>query len=69
VEAAALGCPVTAIATLEIEQGQGRDIRGHLGCVPEALELHTTTGHGDMLCRLVARSNADVQRVTDRGGI
>jgi hypothetical protein len=30
------------------------------------LELHTTTGSGDMLCRLVARSNADLQRVIDR---
>jgi DNA-binding Lrp family transcriptional regulator len=29
------------------------------------LELHTTTGSGDMLCRLVARSNADLQRVID----
>ncbi len=34
--------------------------------VPEVLELHTTTGQGDMLCRLVARSNADLQRVIDR---
>ena len=34
--------------------------------MPEVLELHTTTGHGDMLCRLVARSNADLQRVIDR---
>jgi DNA-binding Lrp family transcriptional regulator len=37
-----------------------------LGGVPEVLELHTTTGRGDMLCRLVARSNADLQRVIDR---
>ncbi len=30
------------------------------------LELHTITGEGDMLCRLVARSNGDLQRVIDR---
>ncbi|WP_228977163.1 Lrp/AsnC family transcriptional regulator [Streptomyces sp. DH12] len=66
VDPAALGYPVTAFATLEIKQGQGADVREHLAGVPEVLELHTTTGHGDMLCRLVARSNADLQRVIDR---
>ncbi|MFG2137103.1 Lrp/AsnC family transcriptional regulator [Streptomyces sp. NPDC048650] len=66
VDPAALGYPVTAFATLEIKQGQGSAIRAHLATVPEVLELHTTTGHGDMLCRLVARSNADLQRVIDR---
>ncbi|MDQ0787257.1 Lrp/AsnC family transcriptional regulator [Streptomyces sp. B3I8] len=66
VDPAALGYPVTAFATLEIRQGQGADVRAHLAGVPEVLELHTTTGRGDMLCRLVARSNADLQRVIDR---
>ncbi|MCZ4100346.1 Lrp/AsnC family transcriptional regulator [Streptomyces sp. SID13666] len=66
VDPAALGYPVTAFATLEIKQGQGVDVRAHLAGVPEVLELHTTTGQGDMLCRLVARSNADLQRVIDR---
>lgn len=66
VDPAALGYPVTAFATLEIKQGQGSDVRAHLSGVPEVLELHTTTGTGDMLCRLVARSNADLQRVIDR---
>jgi DNA-binding Lrp family transcriptional regulator len=65
VDPAALGYPVTAFATLEIKQGQGADVRAHLTTVPEVLELHTTTGRGDMLCRLVARSNADLQRVID----
>ncbi|MFJ9213211.1 AsnC-fmaily transcriptional regulator [Streptomyces sp. L-9-10] len=66
VDPAALGYPVTAFATLEIKQGQGADVRAHLTTVPEVLELHTITGQGDMLCRLVARSNADLQRVIDR---
>jgi Transcriptional regulators len=65
-EPAALGYPVTAFATLEISQGQGQDVRAHLAAVPEVLELHTITGQGDMLCRIVARSNADLQRVIDR---
>jgi DNA-binding Lrp family transcriptional regulator len=38
----------------------------HLATIPEVLEVHTITGQGDMLCRLVARSNSDLQRVIDR---
>ena len=34
--------------------------------IPEVLEAHTITGAGDMWCRVVARSNADLQRVIDR---
>ena len=30
------------------------------------LEAHTITGSGDLLCRIVARSNADLQRVIDQ---
>ena len=36
-----------------------------LAAVPEVLEVHTITGAGDMLCRVVARTNADLQRVLD----
>ena len=28
--------------------------------------MHTITGQGDLLCRVVARSNADLQHVLDR---
>lgn len=62
----ALGYPVTAFATLEIRQGRGSDVRAHLATVPELLEMHTVTGSGDMLCRIVAPSNADLQHVIDR---
>ena len=62
----ALGFAVTAFATLEIRQGRGADVLAHLHGIPEVLEVHTITGAGDMLCRVVARSNADLQRVLDR---
>jgi DNA-binding Lrp family transcriptional regulator len=62
----ALGYTVTAFATLEIRQGRGQVVLEHLRDIPEVLEVHTITGAGDMLCRLVARSNADLQRVLDR---
>ena len=65
VDAAALGFPVTAFVTLEITQS-GYDVIGHrLAAVPEVLEVHTVTGSGDLLCRVVARSNTDLQRVLD----
>ena len=65
-DAAALGYGVTAFATLEIRQGRGRAVLDHLRAIPEVLEVHTITGAGDMLCRVVARSNDDLQRVLDR---
>jgi len=40
-------------------------VADRLALIPEVLEVHTITGTGDMLCRVVARSNADLQRVID----
>ncbi len=63
----ALGYPVTAFLTLEIRQGSGHDVVArHLAAIPEVLEAYTITGAGDMWARVVARSNADLQRVIDR---
>ena len=67
---AALGYPVTAFLTLEIRQeqraGGGHDAVGsHLAAIPEVLEAHTITGAGDLMVRVVARSNTDLQRVID----
>ncbi len=63
----ALGYPVTAFLTLEIRQGSGHDVVArHLGTIPEVLEAYTITGAGDMWARVVARSNADLQRVIDK---
>jgi DNA-binding Lrp family transcriptional regulator len=63
---AALGHVVTAFLTLEIRQGAGHDaVAATLATVPEVLEAHTITGAGDMWVRVVARSNADLQRVID----
>ncbi|MEV6970861.1 Lrp/AsnC family transcriptional regulator [Hamadaea sp. NPDC051192] len=63
---AALGYAVTAFVTLEIRQSRGHDaVAEHLVAIPEVLEVHTITGSGDLVCRVVARSNADLQRVID----
>jgi DNA-binding Lrp family transcriptional regulator len=65
-----LGYPVTAFVTLEIRQHSPRraahdEVSEHLSAIPEVLEAYTTTGAGDVLARIVARSNADLQRVID----
>ena len=63
---AAMGYPVTAFCSLEIRQGRGHAVVAeHLARIPEVLEAHTITGSGDLLIRVVARSNADLQRVID----
>ena len=66
ISATALGYGVTAFVTLEIRQRYGHDpVAAHLAEIPEVLEAYTITGQGDLLCRIVARSNADLQRVID----
>ena len=67
IDPAALGHGVTAFVTLEIGQAGGHDpVAEGLTSIAEVLEVHTITGAGDMLCRVVARSNADLQRVIDK---
>ncbi|HZE38986.1 MAG TPA: Lrp/AsnC family transcriptional regulator [Stackebrandtia sp.] len=63
----ALGFTVTAFVTLEIRQVAGHDpVTRHLASIPEVLEAHTVTGTGDLMCRIVSHTNADLQRVIDR---
>ncbi|MBN9611085.1 MAG: AsnC family transcriptional regulator [Actinobacteria bacterium 69-20] len=66
IDPSALGFPVTAFLSLEIAQHQGRDaVVSHLTGIPEVIEAHTVTGGTDILVRLVARDNTDLQRVID----
>ncbi len=66
IDPGAIGHGVTAFVTLEIRQAGGHDqVADRLALIGEVLEVHTITGMGDMLCRVVARTNADLQRVID----
>lgn len=66
VDPVALGYPVTAFLSLEIAQSGGREsVVDHLRGIPEVIEVHTVTGSADLLVRLVAQSNSDLQRVID----
>lgn len=66
IDPAALGYPVTALCTLEIRQRLGHQaVVDHLLAIPEVLEIHSTTGVGDLIIRIVAMDNADLGRVID----
>jgi DNA-binding Lrp family transcriptional regulator len=62
---AAMGYGLTAFAVLEIAQGRRAEVAERLAAIDEVCEVHATTGQGDLLVRMVARSNADLQRVID----
>lgn len=62
---ASMGYGLTAFGVLEIAQGQRRQVAHELARIDEVCEVHATTGQGDLLVRMVARSNADLQRVID----
>jgi DNA-binding Lrp family transcriptional regulator len=61
-----LGYEVLAFVTLEIAQGRLADVVDHLGDIPEVIEAHSTTGPGDLHCRVVARTNEHLQAVINR---
>jgi DNA-binding Lrp family transcriptional regulator len=61
-----LGYEVLAFVTLEIAQGRLADVVDHLADIPEVIEAHSTTGPGDLHCRIVARTNEHLQAVINR---
>jgi DNA-binding Lrp family transcriptional regulator len=65
VDLAAMGYGLTAFAVLEIAQGKRGEVAARLAAIDEVCEVHATTGEGDLLVRMVATSNADLQRVID----
>jgi DNA-binding Lrp family transcriptional regulator len=62
----AMGYEVLAFVSLEIAQGRLGDVGEHLREIPEVLEIHSVTGAGDLLCRVVARTNDHLQDVIGR---
>ncbi len=66
VDPRAAGFGVLAFCTLEIQQGTHDDTVRALADIPELLEIHTVTGAGDLLCRIIARSNDDLHEVLQR---
>ena len=60
---AGLGYTVLAFVHLFLAQGQLDNVVSRLNGLPEVLEAHTTTGEGDLLCRVAARSNLHLEEI------
>ena len=60
---AGLGFTVLAFVHLYLAQGQLDNVVSRLSGLPEVLEAHTTTGEGDLLCRVAARSNLHLEEI------
>ena len=66
VDPAALGYGVVAYCSLTISQDAGHTaVVRALEEIPEIQEIHTVSGESDLLARVAARSNSDLQRVID----
>jgi DNA-binding Lrp family transcriptional regulator len=57
------GLSVLAFTVLEIAQGSHEPTIAALIDIHEIVEIHTITGQGDLLCRIVARSNDHLHEV------
>ncbi len=62
IDIAAAGYPVQAFVTLEIAQGSLDKVHQDLSSIPGVLEAYATTGTGNVLCRVAAVSNAELQQ-------
>jgi DNA-binding Lrp family transcriptional regulator len=62
----ALGCGVTAFTTISVAQGRISEVVEPLLDIPEVLEAHSIAGEGDLLLRIVARSNEDLMDILER---
>ncbi len=63
IEPRAAGYPVLAFATLMIAQGAHERTVAALAELPEVLEIHTITGRGDLLVKVVAATNDDLHGI------
>ncbi len=66
IDVEALGYDVLAFTTIEIAQGRLAGILEHLEAIPEVIEVHSTTGQGDLHLRVVARTNEHLSHVLNR---
>ena len=63
---AAMGFAGLAYVRLHLAQGMLDETSLLLAEIPEVLEANAIAGEGDMLCRVVARDNADLEKVVQR---
>ncbi len=63
VDPVAAGYDVRAFTTLSIAQGRHDATVDQLAAIPEVIEVHTVTGNGDLLVKVVASSNDHLHSV------
>jgi DNA-binding Lrp family transcriptional regulator len=61
-----LGYDVTAFTTVVVAQGSFTEVVAELDAIANVVEVHTIAGAGDMLCRVVAHSNAGVMEIVEQ---
>lgn len=66
VERRAAGYQVLAFVTLTIAQGAHRPTVEALGRIGQVLEIHTVTGQGDLLLKVVAETNDALHGIVQR---
>ncbi len=62
----ALGFPVMAFTVLEMTQGRIDQVVTPLHDIPYVLEVHSIAGRGDLLARIVARSNDHLMTIIEQ---
>lgn len=65
VQPVALGYPLTAFITTQINQHQLGELGDALAAIPEVIEVHGLTGATDLLVRVVARDPDDLYRIAE----
>jgi DNA-binding Lrp family transcriptional regulator len=61
----ALGYDLVAFVEMSISQVEAEDAITDLLAIPEIVEIHSTTGDADLLAKVLARSTADLYRITN----
>jgi len=65
VDLPAIGYQVMAFSILELAQGRIAAVTALLTAIPEVVEAHTIAGRGDVLIRIVARTNDHLMDVIE----
>ena len=63
IDARAAGYDVQAFASVSIAQGRHDETIAKLSEIPEVVEVHTVTGDGDLLLRIIATNNDHLHEI------
>lgn len=61
-----IGVGIEAFVTLTLEQARFGEVIDQLAAIPHVMEIHVTTGHGDLLVRIAASALPELQDLVHR---